>query len=409
MDILYITIIVVTLLLSFFFSGTETAFVSVNKVRVELWRRREDRFARILLPYIENPERFLYTTLIGNNIFNVAFASLATVYFNAYIDAELTWLITVLATLFIGEIIPKTLFRSLADWVVQKVIYPLHLFYYLFRPLYWVIAKISGLLLGLMGVRPQELRNFFSEKDIEILLNEGRDMVRRTDPVGGEFLSGILTLRELRVRDAMVPRTEIVAISDENTLEDLYQLFDKYEFTKIPVYGQFLDNVTGYVLLKDLFLEPASLPEMIRPVMFVPETKRCSELLSEFRANNTSIAIVIDEYGGTAGLITTEDLVEELFGEIEDEYDEQETWIHPGENDTFRVNARIELEKFSEYFAVDIPTGEYETLAGFIINELGRIPRRDETIQVAMLEITVTRATRRKVEWVRVNRISREG
>lgn len=399
----YIAVIVLSLVLSFFFSGTEIAFVAVNNVRVELWRRGNDRSAKIIHFFLEHPEKFLYTTLIGNNVSNVAFASFATIYFNQYLHPEVSWIIIVALNLLVGEIIPKTLFRSLADWVVRKISYPLNFFYYSFFPFSIVISRISELLLSPFGYKKEEVRQFFSKKDIEILLAESQEMVKRTDPEQGDFLSAILSLKELRVRDAMVPRTEIVAVPDNAAIKELTEIFKKYGHTKVPVYSGTLDDIVGIVFLKDLFLKPASLQDMIRPVMFVPETKRCSDLLSELRAKNTTIAIVFDEYGGTAGLITTEDLVEELFGDIEDEHDEQEIMIRQMDEKTYRVNARIEIEKLNETLMVRLPEeGDYETLAGFLLSHLGHIPRRDETFEYKQLKMTVTKATRRKIQWVKI-------
>lgn len=397
-----LTIIIVSLLMSFFFSGSETAFVSVNKVRVEVWRRHQERFANILLDFVKNPEKFIYTTLIGNNIFNVAFASFATIYFNNYLRPEVTLVLLIMVTLMIGEIIPKTVARSLSDVVVRKVVFPLRFFFLLFKPLIWLVSRISESLLTLIGYQRDELRLFFSDKDIKILLTESQNMVKQNDPVEGEVLSGILNLKELWVRDAMVPRTEIIAVPDTVSLDEVKKVFKKYGFTRLPVYHKALDNIIGVVYLKDLFLEPNTVKEMVRQVMFVPESKRCSELLKDFRENNVSIAVVIDEYGGTAGLITTEDLVEELFGEIEDEDDEQEVMYRQIDEKTYRVNARIEVDKLNELFDNRFPEGEYETLAGFLLAHLGHIPRRDETLEFGDLKMTVTSATRLKIQWVKI-------
>ncbi len=398
----YLTIIILSLIFSFYFSGTETAFVSVNKVRVELWRRQGRRAARLIYQFLKKPERFLYTTLVGNNIFNVAFASFATIYFNQYLNSKLTWLGIVLCTIVLGEIIPKTVFRSLAEWVVRGVVFPLEFFYRLFYPLIYIVSRISEAFLGLLGVEWGELQRFFSKKDIEILLSESQEMVRRIPGRESEFLKRILEMRELRVRDAMIPRTEIIAVSKDRSLKEATELFHKYGFTRMPVYSGTLDNIVGVVFLRDLFRQPKSLKEMIRPVMMVPDSKRVIELLSEFRENNTSIAIVVDEYGGTAGLVTTEDLIEELFGEIRDEYDTTPSLIRKLDERTYSVNARIEIEQLNRELGIHLPEGDYETLAGFLLFHLGRIPRREETLAFQDIQFIITRATRRKIEWVKL-------
>jgi len=400
--ILYLTIIIVSLILSFYFSGTETAFVSVNRVRVELWRRNRMRVAEIILGFLKKPEKLLYTTLVGNNIFNVAFASYATVYFNNYFDPGITWLLILFLTLFIGEIIPKTIFRSLADWVVRWIAYPLNFFYYLFFPFIWLVSKISESILRSVGLSKSELKSFFSKKDIEILIQESQGMMSTKDMQEKEILGRVLHLREMRVRDAMVPRTDIVAVPEDISIRELIKIFQKSGHTKLPVYQDNLDNIIGVVFMKDLFFQPRSVQEIIRPILMVPETKRASELLKEFRENNVTIAIVIDEYGGTAGLVTNEDLMEELFGEIEDEYDFQEVLYRQIAPKTYSVSARIEIERLNEALGLDLPEGDYETLGGFLLCHMGHIPRREEVFEYRGIRFVITKATRRKIEWVKI-------
>ncbi|MEL6822065.1 MAG: hemolysin family protein [Calditrichota bacterium] len=391
-------IIIISLAMSFFFAGTETAFVSVNKVRVEVWRRSGARFAGILYDFVQKPEQFLYTTLIGNNIFNVAFATYSTIYFNRFIRPEFTWVLVVSLTLIIGELIPKTVFRSLADWVVQKIAWPLRMFYHAFRPLIFLVSRFSEFLLFLFGYRRDALERFFSEQDIEVLINESPERVKGIDAEEEIFVSGVLSLRELRVREAMVPRTEMVAVADTISLDDLRMVFVRNGFTKIPVFQGTVDNFIGVVFAKDLLLGASSLESILRPVSFIPDSKRCSELLSEFRSQNNSLAVVIDEYGGTAGLITTEDLVEVLFGEIEDEFDAEEHWFRKIDDFTYSIDARVELEKPAEQFGLTFPEGEYETLAGYMIHRLERIPQVGDKILLNQFLFTVSEGSRRKVD-----------
>ncbi len=389
-------------MLSFYFSGTETAFVSANRVRVELWRRHQKKVATIILGFLKKPEKLLYTTLVGNNIFNIAFATYATVYFNNYFNPTESWLIILFFTLFVGEIIPKTIFRSLADWVVRWSAYPLNFFFYLFFPFIWVVSKISEALLNFVGLSKSELESFFSKKDIEILLHESQDMASLKDRQEKEILGRVLHLREMKVRDAMVPRTDIVAVPENISIRELIKVFQESGHTKLPVYQGNLDNIIGVIFLKDLFLQPKSVQEIIRPIMMIPETKRASELLKEFRENNATIAIVIDEYGGTAGLVTDEDLIEELFGEIEDEYDLQEVLYRRINSKTYSVSARIEIDKLNEELGLNLPEGDYETLGGFLLYHMGHIPRRDETFEFQGIKFIITKATRRKIEWVKI-------
>jgi putative hemolysin len=394
-------VIVVSLLLSFYFAGTETAFISVNRVRVEVWRRQKHWVAEQIAKLLRKPERFIYTTLVGNNIANISFASFATVYLHNYMDEKLTWLLITAVTVLVGEIIPKTLFRSLADWIIRKVAPILYVFYYIFLPLIWLIGHISGLVLRLFHHQDKEISDFFSKKDVDILIRKSQSTVN-IEKRESEYLRKILHLRRLQVREAMIPRTEIIAVEENASIMELVEQFQKSGFTKIPVFRENLDNVLGVVILKDLFNQPETVKEILREVMFVPETKRCSQLLREFRKMNTTIAIAIDEYGGTAGLVTSEDLIEELVGEIEDEFDLSTTLIRKVGDNTYSVNARIEIDELKDKLGVVLPEGEYDTLAGFILNFFGHIPRRDESFELDDYKFTVSRATRRKVEYVRI-------
>ena len=396
-----LTIIIVSLVLTFYFSGTETAFVSVNRVRIELWRRRKSKSANIVMNFLRKPESFIYTTLVGNSFANVAFDSYATLYFHQYIDQKLTWLLVTGITILWGEIIPKTLFRSLADWLIRKIAIPLRIFYFIFQPIIWIVSHISGYILKIFHHSFDEVTTFFSKKDVEILIKESQNYIN-LDERENIILSRLLDLKERRVRDAMIPRTEIEAVEEKTTIEVLIKIFQKTGFTKIPVYRESLDDIIGMVYLKDLFLQPESLQPIIRDVLFVPETKHSLSLLRIFRQKNASVAVIIDEYGGTAGLVTTEDLIEELVGEIIDEYDATEIHVRKIKDKIFSVNARIELDDLKDEIGVDIPEGDYDTLAGFILNHLGHIPKREESFNFNNIQFIVTRATRRKVDWVRI-------
>jgi CBS domain containing-hemolysin-like protein len=399
--LLELTIIIISLFLTFYFSGTETAFISVNRVRVELWRRQKSKTADIVMRFIRKPENFIYTTLVGNNFANVAFASYATLYFHKYMDEKLAWLLITGITILWGEIIPKTLFRSLADWIIRKVALPLLMFFYLLQPVIWIVSKISGFILKLFHHSFDEITDFFSKRDVEILIKESQNYISLDDKEN-IILSRLLDLKQLHVRDAMIPRTEIMAVEEKMKIEELIKLIQKTGFTKIPVYRENLDNIIGIIYLKDLFLNPESLEPIIRDVLFVPETKHSLPLLRIFKHKNASIAIVIDEYGGTAGLVTTEDLIEELVGEIIDEYDATEIQVRKIKDKIYSVNARIELQDLKNEIGVDVPEGDYDTLAGFILNHLGHIPKKEENFTFNETKFIVTRATRRKVDWVRI-------
>lgn len=400
--LLYPAIIVISLILSFFFSGTETAFVALNKVRLEIWRRRRKQLANLILPFIRDPERFLYTTLIGNNIFNIAFASFATAYFNLYLEPGFTWLLIVCITLLAGEILPKTIFVSVADWVVGYLIYPLRFFYRLFTPLIWLVSRISELLLRWFGIARGQIVHVFSSSDIEHLLHLGKESVLRRDPIHGQFLDGVLNLKNLWVRDAMVPRSRMIMIPIEIERDDLVDIICQSGHSRLPVYSEDPENIIGYVASKDLFWEEKPLQELIRPVMLVPETKRAMELIGEFRESDASLAIVVDEYGAITGLVTTYDLVEHLYGGIEDPRNPKSKMMVQLKDNVWRVNAQVNIDDLRETIGEVLPEGPYSTVSGFMLDRLNHIPRRGESVLYGRAKLTVTSATRRRVEYVRL-------
>lgn len=388
-------------MLTFYFSGTETAFISVNRVRIEIWRRRRRMSAEIIANFLRKPEKFIYTTLVGNNLANVTFASFTTIYFHRFLDEKITWLLITIITILWGEIIPKTLFRSLADWIIRRIAHLLQFFYYIFQPIILIVSYISGMILRIFKHSEKEISDFFSKKDIEVLIKQSQNYLN-LDEEENVILTRLLDLKTLHVRDAMIPRTEIIAIEEKASLEDLIHIFQKSGFTKIPVYRENLDNIIGVVFLKEIFLEPESVEKMVQDVMFVPETKKSLQLMREFLQENASMAIVFDEYGGTAGLVTTEDLLEEIVGEIIDEFDATQILIHKIKDNIYSVNARIEPEQLKEELGIEIPEGDYDTLAGFILEHLGHIPKREESFEYNGIKFVITRATRKKVDWVRL-------
>lgn len=388
-------------MLTFYFSGTETAFISVNRVRIELWRRRRRKSAEIIAKFLRKPEKFIYTTLVGNNLANVTFASFATIYFHRFLDEKITWLLITLITILWGEIIPKILFRSLADWIIRRIAHLLQFFYYIFQPIILIVSYISGIILRIFKHSEKEISDFFSKKDIEVLIKQSQNYLN-LDEKENIILTRLLDLKTLHVRDAMIPRTEIIAIEEKASLEDLIYIFQKSGFTKIPVYRENLDNIIGVVFLKEIFLEPESVEKMVRDVMFVPETKKSLQLMREFLQENASMAIVFDEYGGTAGLVTTEDLLEEIVGEIIDEFDATQTLIRKIKDNIYSINARIEPEQLKEELGIVVPEGDYDTLAGFILEHLGHIPKKEESFEYNGIKFVITRASRKKVDWVRL-------
>lgn len=389
------------LLLSFFCSGSETAFITCSKIRFEIWLRHKIRAAQVAEKYFRSPDIFLSVTLVGNNIANIVSTSYATVFLVRYIDKKFVWIIITLILLTFGEIIPKVIFNIHANRLILKLIYPVRILHFILNPIVRFSTKISTVILSWLNVNKSKGHPLFDKKDVEIIIREAR-LSGVMDEEEHKIIKRVLYLSEKLVREAMVPRTSIQAIEESTGLSELRTLIAKTGFTKIPIYHENIDNIIGVTSLYDLFFEPVSLQSIIKPVIFTPENKRCDELLREFWRSKSSLAIVIDEYGGTAGLVTVEDLMEELFGEIEDHSFPASNRITALNKNTFKVAATTTIEFMNETLKINIPEGEYETMAGFILSRLERFPKIDEKIILDDCRIIITRASRKRIEEVRI-------
>ncbi len=397
-------IAIIGLIFSFFFAGSETAFISTNPLRFEIWIRKKLRSAIRAQKYFKNPDIFLSTTLVGNNLANVLATTYATIFLIKYWDETFTWIVITLTILLFGEIIPKVLFRTYAHSLILKIVYIMRFFHLLLNPLIILATRISSSVIRLFRLGNKSEKTIFDKDDIVVMLREAR-LSGVVDEEEQKFIFRVLNLPDTLVREAMVPRTSIQAISEKSKISTIRNYMIKTGKSKIPVYKSTIDNITGIVFMYDLFADNPLLKEVIKPVAYVPENKKCNELLHEFKEMNTSIAIVIDEYGGTAGLVTIEDLVEELLGEIEESTEKSKQPIIRINKTTWKIRASESIEIINEQIGVNIPEGEYETLAGFILVELGRIPEAGEKIALNDSLIMITRASRNIIEEVRLVKI----
>ncbi|HKJ46057.1 MAG TPA: hemolysin family protein [Balneolales bacterium] len=416
-------LIIFTILLSGFFSGSEIAFVTANRLKLEIKARQNTRGARYLNHFVRNPEKFLATTLVGNNIVNVVYATLMTFYlvgpirsgFHAVIGrfpSEFSILLiqTTVASLIImllGEILPKAIFRIHSDSLIYILSIPLTLCNWILKPFIVVSNGASKLLIKMFGAESDSVEQLFRRQDIEMMLRELREEGANTDidKEDTEILNNVLELSSKRVKDSMIPRTEIVAVETNTILDDVLKTFISSGFSKLPVYKDSIDDIIGVVFAYDLFLNPKSLDELIRPVKMVPSSQKSKNLLQEFRQSKISLAIVIDEYGGTAGMVTIEDLLEEVVGDIQDEYDTDDNIIKKLTDDSYVISGNVELEEMNEkYPNINMPdsTSEYETIAGYIINEIGRIPKVNEEIIIGHHKFIISKATPSKIDTVKM-------
>lgn len=396
-----VIIIIAALILSAIFSGSETAFVTANRLKFEVQKRAGKKGIAIAHGLLRNPARFLSTTLVGNNLMVVVCSSAMTLYLVGFINESLIILLTSLLLLFFGEILPKSVACKIPNRSVRYLAPFLRVFEVLFLPLIWISQNIAQGMLSIFGIERGEVKIFFSKEDLPILLRETED-----EQIFGKdqqkLLERVVRIGSICVRDVMVPRTEMVTVKENDDFKTLQDKFLSSGFSRLPVYRKNLDDIVGVMFVRDQITSGRMAKPKVRQVPFFPETKRALDALRELRKPKISMAIIIDEYGGTAGLITIEDLVEELFGEIRDEHDQEPELFYHLDDNTLMVNARAEVAQLNERFNLELPAGDYVTVGGLVLNRLGHIPVRGENIDLPRCSLIVLNATPTKVEWIRV-------
>ncbi len=394
--------LIVLLLASGFFSSSELAFVVSNKLKIELRARKKTLAAKYAQFFINNPQTFFSTILISNNVINIAFASLITIFlFNIYNFSEPTILLisTVLLLIF-GELIPKYIAREFADLLILISAIPIKVISFLLYPFVKLTGSISILLTKEDDISA-DVTEIIHKDEIHSLIVEGSE-VGNVDEEDSDVIKNIIELAEQKVYEAMTPRTDIVGVSIDLPINDVISVFIESGYSKLPVYEGSLDHIKGVVNVYDMFKNPENLQSVLREVLFVPETKKSLDMLSEFLDKRVSFTIIVDEFGGTAGILTIEDLIEEMFGEIRDEYDEDPDVCKKIDEKTFVLSGRIEIDFLNEEHKLEIPDGDYETIAGYITSHLGRIPAKGEKIKIDNFDFVVLHSTKIKINLVKM-------
>lgn len=416
METLLITIFI-TIVLSAFFSGMEIAFVSANKLRLELDKKQETLNSRILSVFTGNPAQYIATMLVGNNIalvvYGVAFARLLEPTFYSFLDSDgavllLQTISSTLIILFTAEFLPKTLFRLNPNIFLRIFSVPILFFYIVFYPITRVTMWLSRLLLnGLFraGIDRNEEKTVFSRIDLDHFVNEPDQQTNLASAteIDNEIklFRNALDFSKVKLRDIMVPRTEIEAMDIESSVSELRQKFIETGYSRILFYQDNIDNLIGYLHHSVIFTNPESIRPNLRKVLIVPETMAASKLLSKFIAQKRSIAIVVDEFGGTSGMVTIEDILEEIFGEIEDEHDTVDLIDRKTGENEFILSARIELDYLNEKYNLGFPVEEdYETLAGFILYHYESIPKINTLVTIERYRFKVLKASNTRIELV---------
>ncbi|KAA2219709.1 hemolysin family protein [Maribacter flavus] len=416
-----IIIIVLSLLFSAFFSGMEIAFVSANKIHIEIEKKQAGFLAKVLTRLTKRPSKFIATMLIGNNIALVVYGLfMGEVLMNWFLGMHpeneivrvfltdfslLTQtIISTLVILITAEFLPKVLFQIYANSLLKLLAIPAYLFYLAFSLVSDFVIYVSDFILKyIFRTSGDEVQLAFTKLELGDYITEQMETVEEADEVDSEIqiFQNALEFAEVKAREVMVPRTEITAVEIHETPKNLAKLFTETGYSKILVFKDTIDNVIGYVHSYELFKKPKTIKSILLPVEFVPETMLIQDILNVLIKKRKSIAVVLDEYGGTSGLMTVEDIVEELFGEIEDEHDTTDLKEEQIDERNYLFSARLEVDYINENYKLELPIGdEFETLGGLLVHQVGEIPEKDSEITIDYFKFIVLEVSNTKIDLV---------
>jgi putative hemolysin len=400
-----IWLIFIALLATGYFSGTETAFLTVSRLRLAGFLHRKIWGAKSAHWFVEKPVRFVTTTLFGTTICTIAASSLITAYLHQY-DISNWWILTIstILVLVFGDIIPKSLGRDLAESAVLFVSPSLRIFQVIFYPLIQIIHGSTTGMAALFGQKPDTVDQFFTRRDFELLIRESLT-TGALQPHSESLISRALRFGSTITRDVMTPRIEIVGLERNDSPEDLQKIALSNGLSKIPIYEGDIDHIIGVVHALDLFDHPKTLTEIIRPIPFFPDQKKAWQAYRDLRNVEQSMAVVVDEWGGTAGIVTLKDFVEEVTGDVDDEHDPHRLEIREVGAKKWVVSARMEVEEINRQLHLEIPEGIYETLGGYLSEQLGRIPQRGDEALLDGLKFEILRSTRTRIRVVVIEKI----
>lgn len=410
-----ITSIIFWLALSALFSGTEIAFISASKLVVELKRKKGSRRGRIIADFFEKPSEFLGAMLLGNNIALVIFSILMTEALTPYF-LQIGWqneLILLLANtiaitlvvLFFGEFLPKTLFRLYSDNILFFLAYPLRILQWFLAIPTWITTQLSnGLLRLFFRTSVAEVEEPFTRLDLENFIKSSS--TDADDEIDTELFEKALNLHEVKVKACMIPRTEIVTVDVKDTVNDLLDVFKQSRLSRLLVIDDDIDHILGYVHHQSMLYEPKSIRKIIMDIPIIPETMRVRDLMNLFIKNNQSIACVVNEFGGTSGVITFEDILEEIFGKIEDEHDNEEFIEQKINDNEYLFSGRLELDYLNQqYPELQLPAdGDYHTLSGYLVMTTESIPEQGQKIELGQYDFEVVVMSDTRIEMVRLRR-----
>lgn len=408
--------LLITMAFSAFFSGMEIAFVSSNRLLAEMEREKNGFSQRVIIFFYKHSNNFVSTMLVGNNIALVVYGILFAQIFDATLFKELSdggrvtadTLLSTLVVLFTGEFLPKSIFKSNPNTMLSIFAIPAFISYVILYPIARFSTIVSRLLLRIVGIKMQKdtYDHEFTKVDLDYLVQSSIDNAKSDKDIEDEvkIFHNALDFPDTKVRDCMIPRTEIEAVDiDECTVEELMNKFIESGFSKLIVYKEDIDHIIGYIHSSEMFRHPADWKKGVRSMPYVPETMTASKLMHIFLQQKKSIGVVVDEFGGTSGIVSLEDIVEEIFGEIEDEHDSNSYIAKKTDDGEYILSARLEIEKVNEMFDLDLPeSDEYMTVGGLILHEYQSFPKLNEVVKINKYEFKIIKSTMTKIELVKL-------
>ena len=390
----------------------EIAFVSANKLKVELDKQSGKVYSKLLEGVLQSPARFIATMLVGNNIalvvYGVMMAKLLAPFIADYSQSSFVVLLfqTIISTLIIlvtAEFLPKVFFRVNPNQFLKVFAFPLFLFYYLLWPIVRITIVLSKLGLRIIGAPLEEEDAAFKKVDLEDYLKSS--IKSEQEDVEVQMLQNALDFSNVKVRECMVPRTEIIAVELNQSIEELAKIFIETKLSKVLIYKGNIDRLIGYAHSLEIFKNPQSIRSILRPIPFVPETMLANELLETFSKERKAVAAVVDEFGGTSGIVTVEDVMEEIFGEIEDEHDKEVSVEEILSENNLRLSARLEVDYLNQKYELDLAVSEaYETLGGLLIDQFESIPNEGAQITIGKYSFTIEKASETHIELILLTR-----
>ena len=403
-------LIAIFLLMEAFFSGSEIGMIAINRIKMQQEADDGNHSAKIVLNLLNTPEKLFATTSLGTNLAVVSSTSIFTAYMVTHMGQQgevLAMIILAPIILFGGEIVPKMILQNRADVVMPFLIKPLSLSLAMLSPVISFFTKISNFITNRLIRLPQENKKSFSRDQILQVLSLDSQTIA-LDATERTMIQKVFNFGEITVEQCMVPLVQLTAIRDDSTLEDAHQLAVDTGFSRFPVFHERMHNIIGILNTFDLLNQPivdAPLTHLIRPAHYIPANKKIDDLLKELQKRGLHMGVVVDEYGGCIGLTTVEDLLEEIVGEIEDEYDKPEQKFQPYPGGGYIIDGEMEIDAINETIKLNLPTGNYETLAGLVLNRLETIPQPGKQITVEDVRLTVKETSRRKIQSIIATKI----